>query len=296
MFRSKERQSASRPMTSDEGTSDTALFLKSLKNPDIIERVRATIKNAHVFKLPPRQTVSVGWRGADWKEKVWQGTVKVVERGDMTAILLVDKTKGSIFAVCPVKEGAVDRCIDSSRYFVLRIENASGRHMFIGVAFNERSDAFDFNTALEDSRREKEYESNPTPVVTGPSKDYSIKEGQKIHVAIPKGAGGEDYEEESGQQFNDYEQNDYVPSQAPPRPAAARREGGRKPAAAPAAGGFLAPSSKDTPSRGGPLPQSSHDGGNVHGNSDPFFGDDNFQPSSFGGNNPFKKSSNDPFF
>lgn len=293
MFKSKEKQAASRPMTSDEGTSDTALFLKSLKNPDIIERVRATIKNTHVFKLPPRQTVSVGWRGADWKEKVWQGTVKVVERGDMTAILLVDRTKGSIFAVCPVKEGAVDRCIDSSRYFVLRIENASGRHMFIGVAFNERSDAFDFNTALEDSRREKEYESNPTPVFTGPSKDYSIKEGQKIHVAIPKAERyGEEDQVDAGQ-------DEYVASQAPePAGAAARRQVGRKPApAAPGPGGFLRPSSKDTPSRGGP-PSSSQSGDNApQDDMDEFFGGGDFQPSSFGGDNPFKDSSGgDPFF
>ena len=28
--------------------------------------------------------------------------------------------------------------------------------MYIGLAFNERNDAFDFNTSLEDSRREKE--------------------------------------------------------------------------------------------------------------------------------------------
>jgi hypothetical protein len=58
-----------------------------------------------------------------------------VERGDLTVVLLVDKSNGGIFAVCPVKEGAVDRCVDSSRYFVLRVENAAGRHMFIGVAF-----------------------------------------------------------------------------------------------------------------------------------------------------------------
>lgn len=157
-----------------------------MQDPEIIERVRTTIPNAHVFKLPPRQSASIGWRGADWKEKVWQGTVKVVERLDQTAILLVDRTKGSIFAVCPVKEGAVDRCVDSSRYFVLRIENANGRHMFIGVAFNERNDAFDFNTALEDSRREREMEQHPVPAYTGPSKDYSIKQGEKIRVSIPK--------------------------------------------------------------------------------------------------------------
>ena len=169
-----------------EELSDAARFLQSMQDPEIIERVRTTIQNAHVFKLPPRQSASIGWRGADWKEKVWQGTVKVVERGDQSAILLVDRTKGSIFAVCPVKEGAVDRCADSSRYFVLRIENANGRHMFIGVAFNERNDAFDFNTALEDSRREREMEKNPVQAYTGPFKDYSIKEGEKIKVSIPK--------------------------------------------------------------------------------------------------------------
>lgn len=171
------------------GASDAAIFLQSLHDPEIIERVRCTIQNAHVFKLPPRQSASVGWRGADWKEKVWQGTVKIVERGDLTAVLLVDRTKGSIFAVCPVKEGAVDRCVDSSRYFVLRIENANGRHMFIGVAFNERNDAFDFNISLQDARREKEQEKNPVKLDLGPPKDYSIKEGEKIKVSIPKTGG-----------------------------------------------------------------------------------------------------------
>ena len=167
-------------------SSDAACFLKMMNDPTIVERVRVTIKHAHVFKLPPRQTVSVGWRGADWKEKVWQGTVKVVERGDMTAVLLVDKATGDIFAVCPVREGSVDRCIDSSRYFVLRIENATGRHIFIGMAFNERNDAFDFNTALEDSRREREAELAPPQIIEGPTKDYRIKEGEKIRVAVPK--------------------------------------------------------------------------------------------------------------
>ena len=102
---------------------------------------------------------------------------------------LVDRVKGSIFAVCPVKDGAIDRCVDSSRYFVLRIENANGRHMWIGVAFNERNDAFDFNTALEDARREREMEANPIVAEQGPAKDYSMKEGDKIHINVNKVAG-----------------------------------------------------------------------------------------------------------
>ena len=177
-------------MTAEEAgvPNEAAEYIKSLEDSDVIERVRCVIKDAHVFKLPPRPT-SGGWRGADWTEEVWQGTVKVVERGEMTLVLLVDRVSGSIFAVCPIKDGAVDRCVDSSRYFVLRIENANGRHMFIGMAFNERNDAFDFNTSLEDAKREREAAKNPQqPLPDLPSKDYSIKEGEKISVKI-KGVG-----------------------------------------------------------------------------------------------------------
>jgi hypothetical protein len=155
----------------------------------VIERVRATPRHAHVFTLPSCQTSSSsGWRGAEWREKVWQGTVKVVERNDIAAVILEDTTKNNLFAICPVREGAIDRCIDSSRYFVLRIENNSGRHMFIGVAFNERSDAFDFNTALEDIRREREVEvaHKQTSLECEPPKNYSLKKGEKIHVSLPK--------------------------------------------------------------------------------------------------------------
>ena len=173
--------------------SEGSEYMESLQNPDVIERVRCVIKDAHVFKLPPRPT-SGGWRGADWRDEVWQGTVKVVERGQMTLVLLVDRASGDIFAICPIKDGAVDRCVDSSRYFVLRIENANSRHMFVGMAFNERNDAFDFNTSLEDARREREAAKEPLEKLPDlPSKDYSIKEGEKIRVKIKNigGHGGE---------------------------------------------------------------------------------------------------------
>lgn len=189
-----KRQTKSSKTAEDAGIpNESSEYMKSLQNPEVIERVRCVIRDAHVFKLPPRPT-SGGWRGADWRDEVWQGTVKVVERGQTTLVLLVDKTSGDIFAVCPIKDGAVDRCVDSSRYFVLRIENANGRHMFIGMAFNERNDSFDFNTSLEDARREREAANEPAQKPPGlPSKDYSIKEGEKIRVNIKKigGAYGE---------------------------------------------------------------------------------------------------------
>lgn len=241
-------------------SKDTTNFMKMMNDPDIIERVRVTIKNAHVFKLPPRQTVSVGWRGADWKEKVWQGTVRVVERGDMTAVLLVDKISGDVFAVCPVREGSVDRCIDSSRYFVLRIENVTGRHMFIGVAFNERNDAFDFNTALEDSRREREAELAPPPMIAGPTKDYSIKEGEKIRVSIPKVSTTDRKDlsptgTEAFENFFSTSTNNGSPDSSEKKASAAERRRaarGKGPKSS-SGGGLLAPSNRDTPSRIGQI-------------------------------------------
>jgi len=205
--------------------NEAAAYLQSLEDPEVIERVRCSIPEAHIFKLPPRPTAG-GWRGADWDKEVWQGTLKVVERGDLTVILLVDSNNGKIFAVCPVKEGAVDRCVDSSRYFVLRVENGeSGKHMFIGMAFNERNDAFDFNTSLEDARREKEAEEKAAAKMneySNSKKDYSMKDGQKIHIAVSKVSnkkGGKKGE---------------------------RRSSATNGAAG---GGFLKPSSKDTPRR-----------------------------------------------
>lgn len=130
-------------------------FIKSLDNPEVIEIVYVKIKHAYVFKLPSHQSSSSGWKGADWRKQIWKGRLKIVERTNIAAIVLEDSTKNNIFAICPIRDGAVDRCIDSSRYFILRIENSLRRHIFIGLAFNERNDAFDFNTALEDISREK---------------------------------------------------------------------------------------------------------------------------------------------
>jgi hypothetical protein len=48
-----------------------------------------------------------------------------------------------------------------------------------------RNDAFDFNVALEDAKKEREAEKEPQIKLPDlPAKDYSIKEGEKIRVNI----------------------------------------------------------------------------------------------------------------
>jgi hypothetical protein len=113
--------------------------------------------------------------------------MRIVAKGKIAGIFLLDE-KNTIFAVCQVTDdSAVERCLDSGRYFVLRITNQQGRHAFIGIAFNERNDAFDFNVALSEFKNEIEREEKAAKMsdhITNPPLDLSLKEGQKIKITI----------------------------------------------------------------------------------------------------------------
>jgi adaptin ear-binding coat-associated protein 1/2 len=117
----------------------------------------------------------------------------------MLNIKLEDKITGQLFANCPVEAYpgvAIESVSDSSRYFVLRIQDDNGRSAFIGIGFGDRSDSFDFNVALQDHFKyvknqeaiEKEKEDGPKPQL-----DLSFKEGEtiKINMKITKKDGSE---------------------------------------------------------------------------------------------------------
>ena len=74
-----------------------------------------------------------------------------------------------------------------------------GKRAFIGVGFKERSDAFDFNVALQDFIKYKSGASKPSAILSADytPKDYSLKEGQTITVKLKtskKTDGGGDKE------------------------------------------------------------------------------------------------------
>lgn len=163
------------------------------------ESVLLVKSEVFVFKIPPRAT-NRGYRAADWnlQEPTWTGRMRLVSQGDAVTLKLEDKMSGELFAKCPIEQYpgiAVEAVTDSSRYFVLRIQDDNGRSAFIGVGFLDRSDSFDLNVALQDHFKwlknrdqiEKEKEKPKQEL------DLRFKEGEtiKIDMKITKKDGSE---------------------------------------------------------------------------------------------------------
>ncbi|XP_052213143.1 adaptin ear-binding coat-associated protein 1-like isoform X2 [Dreissena polymorpha] len=164
------------------------------------ESVLCVKPTVHVFRIPPRAS-NRGYRAADWKldQPDWTGRLRIVAKGKDLAIKLEDKNSGELFAKCPVEQYpgiAVESVTDSSRYFVLRIVDESGRSAFIGIGFEDRGDSFDLNVALQDHfkhvKQEKEAEKSGKELDKGPKLDLGFKEGQTIRINISTKKSEED--------------------------------------------------------------------------------------------------------
>ena len=135
----------------------------------------------------------------------------MISQGDYASVRLEDAKTGELFAIAPVRPShpvPVEAVIDSSRFFVLRIEDSPpdaqphthtkagcspephphARHAFIGLGFRERPLAFDFQEAVYDHvkyvNKKKEAEALGEEYERRPSKDMRIKEGQTLHLSL----------------------------------------------------------------------------------------------------------------
>lgn len=95
---------------------------------------------------------------------IWKGRLRVLEIGDRCDIRLEvshegresealadrkDASTGELFAQVSYASpwNQVEPVLDSSRYFVLRVEGDGGKRAYIGMGFAERGDAFDFQVS-----------------------------------------------------------------------------------------------------------------------------------------------------
>lgn len=152
-----------------------------------------------VYKIPPRAT-NRGYRATDWNLDApqWTGRMRLVAKGNECIMKLEDKNSGELFAKCPIETYpgiAIEAVTDSSRYFVVRIQDDDGRAAFIGLGFSDRSDSFDLNVALQDHFKwvKKSEEIEKEQKDDTPKADLRFKEGEtiKINMKITRKDGSE---------------------------------------------------------------------------------------------------------
>lgn len=184
---------------------------------DDIEHTLFVCRQVSLYRVPPKATAG-GHKSGEWKvaDKIFTGRLKVTAKGEAAEVRLEDADSGDLFAMCPVPIGqrdiAVEPASDSSRNFVLRVvDPASKRHAFLGLGFQERHEAFDFNVALSDHekqvQRAKDVTSAANSAASGnaiaPSiaqsdaatlykkQDLSLKEGQTIKINMKRPGSAE---------------------------------------------------------------------------------------------------------
>ncbi|KAB5512688.1 hypothetical protein DKX38_029716 [Salix brachista] len=168
---------------------------------EAIELILFQVSECYVYLIPPRKSAA-SYRADEWdvNKWAWEGSMKVLSKGEECIIRLEDKITGELYALAFLRKGElhpVEPVIDSSRYFVLRIEENIGgrlRHAFIGIGFRERTEAYDFQAALHDHMnyldKKKTAEEMEQHFQNTSSVDYSIKEGETLVLQMKNKPGG----------------------------------------------------------------------------------------------------------
>ncbi|POV97824.1 hypothetical protein PSHT_14363 [Puccinia striiformis] len=198
---------------------------------DEFESVLWIARECYVYRLPPRsvRTSSAGYKAAEWGDMeafLWKGRLRILEREDADT--------GELFANCPytLDGKSVEPVLDSSRYYVVRVEDAStGQRAFLGMGFPERSDSFDFNVALQDwtkrqknTQKREEVDEGPSPhIPSGPKRDFSLKEGQTISISFGGGTSNRSSSSSLKKSSGSTASDSLVPPLLPPPPPPPRK-------------------------------------------------------------------------
>ena len=95
----------------------------------------------------------------------------------------------TVFAIAKIPENfetSVEKCVDSSRGYALKLTNEDGRFVWVGLVFHDRNSAFDFFACFEEQLKRKRMSENVVEFKIDPSLDFALKKGAKIRVNIKK--------------------------------------------------------------------------------------------------------------
>ncbi|KAK0666115.1 hypothetical protein QBC41DRAFT_399056 [Cercophora samala] len=217
--------------------------------PDAIVRVLHITNKVHIYTLPPTTPSSSTYLASSWtslpQNPIFTSRLRILETSlspdtpELKVDILLESTTSSsssesgqpqLFAAAPYTTPAiVTPCSDSSRFFALRVSDPStGKKASLGIGFEERSDAFDFNLALQECGKSLGFagaggqqQQQPEREKKGKGKqeerkDWSLKEGETITINLGGkfgrrqgqgggGSGGErKQEEEEGKSLNSF--------------------------------------------------------------------------------------------
>ena len=199
------------------------------KQPDmadefVLAQVLFQEKNVWFYHVPAGHVSTLAPRADSWdpEHPFLTGSLCVLQRGDDCFVQLFepprpDHEAGVLLAQCPVvitSELALDTyvqdCADSSRYFMLRVEDdATKRRAYLGIGFPERASAFNFKAGLQDyvkyRRRQMEAAASGATAAAAAADedatphDLSLPQGASIRVHLKKrGSNGSDPTASSG--------------------------------------------------------------------------------------------------
>ena len=203
-----QKQQRIHPVTSKYlYTANTAHSDSQLSNDlprtmaDPIHRLLFTTPSVHIYAIPPL-TSTRGFNAGPWTappkptaQQIFTARMRVLETSipssssdrDLLSVTinLEDPATGELFAASPyVSEAVVQSALDSSRFFAVRVVGEGGMKATLGIGFEDRSEAFDFGIALSEARKVLGWEKAKGTEKNDVFKDFSLKEGEKIHIQV----------------------------------------------------------------------------------------------------------------
>lgn len=143
------------------------------------------VSNVTVCRIP-NVTTTKGHYFGSWKDKIWHGNLKIMNQDQQVWVDLVnyDNTPYAKAMMPPSYKDGVQKAIDSSRGYALRLTNEDGRAMWVGLKFHDRNQAFDFYTTFDWLWKQFDRENNPQDISKGQDFAFGSKlaPGQKINI------------------------------------------------------------------------------------------------------------------
>jgi hypothetical protein len=194
-----------------------------------MQRLLFTTPSVHIYAIPPL-TSTRGFNAGPWTappkptaQQIFTARLRVLElshsdRDSLSVTInLEDPSTGELFAASPYSsEAVVQPALDSSRFFAVRVVGEGGMKATLGLGFEDRSDAFDFGIALREARKVLGWEK-PKAEGSEVLRDFSLKEGEKIHIQVGgKGRREVGGDEDGGKRVEQRDEGRALFSIAPP--------------------------------------------------------------------------------